>query len=239
MLEIGSSLGRAREARGLDLADVEAATRIRARYLAALEEERFEQLPEGYAATLLRSYGTYLELDAQQLVEEYEARFPPKEPIRLRRPSRRRRRWSPSWVAVPLLAGGAVALAFLVAGQGGARKPTPAPSKLAPAPPRPAVAAPGRNLVHTPPVKPRPRVVLRASHGDCWIRVRLGSEGGRLLYENLLRPGQSVSFRRLPLWIRVGAPGNLVLTLGGRRLAPLTGYRPLNVVVGVHGLRPV
>ncbi len=80
--------------------------------------------------------------------------------------------------------------------------------------------------------------MLRASRGDCWIAVRLGSEGGPLLYENLLQPGEAVSFVRLPLWVRVGAPGNLVLTLAGRRLA-LTGYRPLNVVVGKSGMRPV
>jgi Helix-turn-helix domain len=55
MLEIGSSLREARERRGLELAKVEAATRIRARYLEALESERFELLPEGpYRRSFLR-----------------------------------------------------------------------------------------------------------------------------------------------------------------------------------------
>lgn len=239
MFEIGSRLGQAREERGLELADAAAATRIRARYLAALEEERFDQLPDGYARTLLRSYAAYLGLDAERLVDQYDARFPPR-PTPAHRPSRRRREWAPSWAAALLLAGVVALLALLVAGQVGSRKQTTEPSSLSLPPARPVVALPGK----TPPLRPRrverrPRIVLRASHDDCWIAVRLGSEGGRLLYENLLRPGQSVSFTRVPLWVRVGAPGNLVLTLDGRRLGPLDGYRPLNVVVGRSGIRLV
>jgi hypothetical protein len=86
-------------------------------------------------------------------------------------------------------------------------------------------------------VERHPRIVLRASLGDCWIAVRLGSAGGPLLYENLLRRGQAVSFVRMPLWVRVGAPANLVLVFDGRPLAPLSGYGPLNVVVGARGIR--
>jgi cytoskeleton protein RodZ len=240
VFEIGSRLGRAREGRGLELADAAASTKIRVRYLAALEAERFDQLPDGYARTVLRSYAAYLGLDAQPLVDEYDARFPPKQPTRAHRPSRRRREWAPSRAAVVLLAGLVALLALLVAGQVGSRKQTPEPSPLSLPPARPVVASSGRRLPLPPRrVERRPRVVLRASRGDCWIAVRLGSEGGRLLYESLLRPGQSVSFTRLPLWVRVGAPGNLVLTLDGRRLGPLAGYRPLNVVVGRSGSRSV
>jgi cytoskeleton protein RodZ len=239
VFEIGSRLGRAREGRGLELADVAASTKIRVRYLVALEAERFDQLPDGYARTLLRSYAAYLSLDAQRLVDEYDARFPPKQLTRVHRP-RRRREWAPSRAVVLLLTGFVALLALLVAGQFGSREQTPEPSRLSLPPARPVVALSASTL----PLGPRrvdrlPRVVLRASRGDCWIAVRLVSEGGGLLYERLLRPGQSVSFTRLPLWVRVGAPGNLVLTLDGRRLGPLAGYRLLNVVVGRSGIRSV
>src|SRR5207245_1940706 len=43
--EIGTRLREARIGRGLELVDLEAATKIRARYLAALEEEQFDALP--------------------------------------------------------------------------------------------------------------------------------------------------------------------------------------------------
>ncbi len=61
MFEIGSSLREARLRPGLELHDAEAATRIRATYLAALEEERFHQLPaDVYACAFLRTYAEFL-----------------------------------------------------------------------------------------------------------------------------------------------------------------------------------
>ena len=74
-IALGSSLAAARLALGLELRDVERDTRIRARYLAALEEEEFDALPgEAYAAGFLRTYAGYLELDADVYVEELRRR---------------------------------------------------------------------------------------------------------------------------------------------------------------------
>jgi len=76
MFQLGSSLREARARRGLELAQVAAETRIRARYLQALEEERFELLPGSvYAKGFLRAYADYLGLDSQRYVDEYNARF--------------------------------------------------------------------------------------------------------------------------------------------------------------------
>ena len=77
MFEIGSSLREARERRGLELAAVEQDTRISARSLRALEEERFDLLPERvYALGFLRTYADYLGLDGQQFVDELSSRLP-------------------------------------------------------------------------------------------------------------------------------------------------------------------
>ena len=60
MFEIGNSLREARLRQGLDLPQVEADTKIRAKYLRALEEERFELLPgETYVKGFLRTYAEY------------------------------------------------------------------------------------------------------------------------------------------------------------------------------------
>src|SRR5919202_819502 len=57
MFQIGASLRQARLARGLDLPMAEKATRIRLKYLQALEEERFDVLPaDAYAKGFLREY---------------------------------------------------------------------------------------------------------------------------------------------------------------------------------------
>ena len=74
-IALGSSLASARLALGLELRDVERDTRIRARYLAALEEEEFDALPgEAYAAGFLRTYAGYLGLDADAYVDELRRR---------------------------------------------------------------------------------------------------------------------------------------------------------------------
>ena len=66
-----------RERRGLALATVEQETRIPARRLTALEEERFDLLPERiYALGFLRTYAEYLGLDPQPYVDELSARLP-------------------------------------------------------------------------------------------------------------------------------------------------------------------
>jgi cytoskeletal protein RodZ len=76
MPEIGATLREARQRRKVDLMVVEADTKIRARYLAALEEESFDVLPgPTYVKSFLRTYAEYLGLDAKLLVEEYKQRY--------------------------------------------------------------------------------------------------------------------------------------------------------------------
>ena len=66
MIDIGNTLRSARLRRDLDLHDCELETRIRARYLAAMEEEHFDVLPEpAYARGFLRNYAKFLGLDAR------------------------------------------------------------------------------------------------------------------------------------------------------------------------------
>ncbi len=69
MGELGSTLRRAREARGLTLEDAERDTRISRRYLQALENEEFDIIPAPvYARGFLRSYSQYLGLDPQRML---------------------------------------------------------------------------------------------------------------------------------------------------------------------------
>jgi cytoskeletal protein RodZ len=71
---LGTTLRQAREERHLPLSEIEWATRIKADYLAALEAEEFDRLPgAAYARGFLRTYATYLGLDPEPLVAEYNA----------------------------------------------------------------------------------------------------------------------------------------------------------------------
>ena len=71
---IGSILRQARERRQIDLSEVEAATRIRARFLRAIENEEWDALPGGfYTRGFIRTYGSFLGLDGARLAEEFRS----------------------------------------------------------------------------------------------------------------------------------------------------------------------
>jgi cytoskeleton protein RodZ len=71
-LPIGEALKRTRARHKLDIRTVEADTKVRAKYLRALENEEWEVLPgAAYAKGFLRTYAEYLGLDGDALVDEY------------------------------------------------------------------------------------------------------------------------------------------------------------------------
>jgi cytoskeleton protein RodZ len=79
MQAIGERLREARMRQGLDLTEVEVATKIRAKYLRAMENDEFSMLPgTTYVKSFLRTYAEYLGLDAQLLVEEFRAQHEPR-----------------------------------------------------------------------------------------------------------------------------------------------------------------
>lgn len=68
---VGNKLREARTRRSLGLQEVEEATKIRARYLQALENEDWDQLPgDTYARAFIRTYGSFLGLDGERLAED-------------------------------------------------------------------------------------------------------------------------------------------------------------------------
>jgi transcriptional regulator with XRE-family HTH domain len=84
MADIGSTLRETRIRKKIDITSVEEATKIRAKYLRALENEEFGLLPgPTYAKTFLRTYAEYLGLDPRLLVEQYSARFERPEDLEL------------------------------------------------------------------------------------------------------------------------------------------------------------
>lgn len=73
-LEIGRALEMARKRRGLSFKQVEEATKIRAGYLADLEQENFDVLPAVYVQGYLKTYASFLHLDANAMVGEFKRR---------------------------------------------------------------------------------------------------------------------------------------------------------------------
>ena len=76
MAEIGSTLREARMRARVDITEVETGTKIRAKYLRALENEEWDLLPGPvYVRSFLKTYGDYLGLDSRLLVDEFRRRY--------------------------------------------------------------------------------------------------------------------------------------------------------------------
>jgi cytoskeleton protein RodZ len=69
---IGATLREARSRRKVELSEVEATIKIRARFLRAIENEEWDALPGvAYTRGFIRTYAYYLGLDGERLADEY------------------------------------------------------------------------------------------------------------------------------------------------------------------------
>jgi hypothetical protein len=218
VFEIGNSLREARLRRHIDFADAEHGTKIRGKYLRALEDERFELLPSHtYIKGFLRSYAEYLGLDGQLYVDEYNSRFVIGEeeaPVHARRvPAARARRTDKRESNIVLIALTAIALVtalVIVAWRFGGPENAPVhglttatkTQKPAPAPQAAGTA----------------RLELRATRGDSYLLVRKGSVLGEILYQGTLERGQKQRFDGQVLWVRLESPTNVLVRRNGNRV---------------------
>ena len=145
----------------IDVSEVEAQTKIRAKYLRALENEEWDLLPgPTYVKSFLRTYAEALDLDAKLLVDEYKLRHErlsevELQPINAAAPGRERRRTGPMippGAVVTLILIGLVAALYSLGSCGKSDSPSvsdrPASTQQSPpagaAAPPPAAAAPVR-----------------------------------------------------------------------------------------------
>ena len=231
MFEIGNSLREARLRQSLDLARVEDDTKIRAKYLQALEDERFEILPsETYVKGFMRTYAEYLGLDGQVYVDEYNSRFAhPEEPLASASvPRSRRVRREESNLVVVALAG-IVAVAVLVvvafAFSDGGGTPT-TPNGVAP-------------TTGETPTGGDVSLVLRASKGDCWVAVHENTTSAGVVFSGTIYQGETQTFgpaRRLYVEFRNRCAKDLVVGLNSMRVTDFPVGKGV-VVVTTQGVR--
>lgn len=247
MFEIGNSLREARLRQNLDFSTVEAGTKIRSKYVQALESERFEVLPgETYVKGFLRTYAEFLGLDGQLYVDEFNSRFASaEEPLAPTSPTKPRRDLhrvgDSNFVVVALAAIVAVTILVVVAFGFGNDNPPADPSVN---PNRSTTSAPETSSTTTQAAKekrkPRlARLVLTAVRGDSWLAVRAGGAQGEPLYTGTLEQGQRLPITRKRIWIQLGQPAALKVVLNGFRVADFPTDSGAAVVVTASGIRRV
>jgi hypothetical protein len=232
LFEIGNSLREARVRRGVEFAQAEVVTKIRGKYLRALEEEHFDVLPaETYVKGFLRTYAEYLGLDGQLYVDEYNSRFvigEERTETRARRsaarPQKRNRRIETNVVLVALAAIAILTVVVISAWKASGGKPK-----------HPAHAA---NPVVTHTGAPAPLLLVTALRGSTHLTARVGSYRGNVAFEGTIAKGDPArAIRGRRLWLQIDTPENLRLEVRGK-LVHVPGGKPKVIIVTPTGWHP-
>jgi cytoskeletal protein RodZ len=241
VFEIGNSLRDARVRQGLELSELEIQTKIRAKYLRALEEEQFELLPgDSYVKGFLRTYAERLGLDGQLYVDEYNSRFAlSEEPVVSSRPGRRSRQARAESHAVLVALVGIVAVTVLViaawrfgsSGDEQSQEPSAPVAETSP--------STDTSPLETPPATtdgPIVELLVTAAKGPTVLEVHQGSAFGRLIWEGTLKKGQSQTFTGVELWLQVSRPANLEFKVDGALVEGFTSRKPAVIVATPDGV---
>jgi cytoskeleton protein RodZ len=248
MFEIGSALREARERKGLSFPQVEEGTKIRARYIRALEEEAFGILPGAtYTKGFLRAYADFLGLDGHLFIDEFNSRYhdPRNDDDRPIYPKSRPRRQRRETNIVLIVLAAIVAVASLVFLGFSSSGP---PSAQLPPPPSTPNDSTGSTpstsdsthptTGHTKKHQQAPvsyRVEIAADNGSSWLSAHLGSANGPAavsshgtdLSQYLLQQGEVATIvAKGPVAIALGAPGSVTVTIAGhpQQLPPGTRF---------------
>src|SRR6059058_3055843 len=138
MPDIGSTLREARMRERIDISEVEAQTKIRAKYLRAIENEEWDLLPGPvYAKSFLRTYGDFLGPDSRMLIDEFKRQYErpsahdirPATTIARERERRRRRPRFPSWAPIAIVVVVILAVLYVVGSSSTSNAPSPSAHK--------------------------------------------------------------------------------------------------------------
>jgi hypothetical protein len=245
MQEIGSTLREARMRERIDITEVEAQTKIRAKYLRAIENEEWDLLPGIiYAKSFLRTYGDYLGLDSRMLVDEFRRRYEgPAEhelrPIAARTARDRERhprpRRAPTWAPIAVAVLVILAILYVVGKWLPSSTTSTTASHHAKARHHTVPKAVPTTTASTPPPPTRVRLKLIPT-GPVYVCLVRG-DGTRLIFEQTYTPGQAIPTQ---------SGSRLLLTLGNNgvqmkvngKLVPVaaspTAIRLMITPAGVH-----
>jgi cytoskeletal protein RodZ len=242
MADIGTTLREARIRARIDISEVEARTKIRAKYLRAIENEEWDLLPGPvYVKSFLRTYGEFLGLDTRQLVDEFKRRYErPSDqelrPISVRsrereRERRRRRpRLGPIGAVVIVLAGVVVALFLIGGGLNSNTTPTgtTTPSvatgthSSTTSTTHAAATPPPTHRTHHPRPHPTTVTLKLVPTGAVYVCVEDGT-GKRLIAGVTYAAGQSVPVETAPKLLITLGNGAVQMKVNGKSVTPAPG----------------
>ncbi len=226
MEPIGEILRSAREGKNITLREAEEATKIRFKYLAALENNDYDQIPgRVYVLGFLRNYADYLGLEARELTERYKKEYPAKDDIYslaedknlITRPASQKTNYLLLVLGVIVFLWG-VNWLYSSYQSYFDRTPLPPVTDVKPSPdPQPNEQEP------TPP--PEPQIegieVKIEAKGNCWTEVVTDAAGSFSFYGMLQAGDKQVFQGKKEISLRLGSAGMVDITVNGRTWPPL------------------
>lgn len=247
----------------IDITEVEQATKIRAKYLRAIENEEWGLLPGStFVKSFIREYADFLGVDARSLVEEYKLRYerPSESELRSISPGLGRdqrsgrgggraplggpRRGLPPWVAL-----GAVLLVLVAAlwavgtlfGGGDDDGGTPTTTQAARPPARRAASArqpARRRRPRQAPARPTRAGVRIVPTGEVYVCL-VDGDGRVLIPGTIFSAGEQVPVQRARILRMTLGNGNVRLRANGRPVEVTPSATAIGFEITPTSVRPL
>ncbi|MCS7286399.1 MAG: DUF4115 domain-containing protein [Anaerolineae bacterium] len=234
MGELGQRLRERREALGLTIEEVAKETRIKPKFIEALEEGDYNSLPgEIFARGFIRNYALFLGLNPEEMLKIYQAErggIPPQETAlpKTEFPLERPSPWPfknlggfllPLLIIAVIVALGWFAYINYHPTLSLPMKPTPSPT-----PTTAPTATPSPTPTWTPSPSPTPTPHLLnltlAGVGRSWLEVRVDQV---LVFAGFLNPGETLSWNGETIYVKCGNAGGVKAIVNGEDIGVLGG----------------
>jgi len=234
----------------IDITEVEVRTKIRAKYLRAMENEEWDMLPGPvYVKSFLRTYSDYLGLDSRMLIDDYRRRYErpsDQEPRPIATLGRERERdrpprgpLLPPWALIGLVLLAIVVVLYVVGNYGSKKTPMPTGSAVTPTKHKPRHTGTTTTTTTTPAVA-TPKTVSLTITPTSTVWICLANQAGKLLIPGVeYTTGQTIPTFKA---------AKLLLTLGNSSVTLKTGYgnvpvpsssQAINLLIGPTSARPL
>jgi cytoskeleton protein RodZ len=247
MDEIGSTLREARIRARIDMSEVESRTKIRAKYLRAIENEEWDLLPGPvYAKSFLRTYGDFLGLDSRMLLDEFKRRYerPPNQEQRpmasLARERERRPRgprlppWTPIAAAVVVI----VAILFVVGSLNHSSNSTPTSTHTHRTHPTRHHRASSRTKTIVPPPAPATATLHLVPTALVYVCL-VDGKGTKLIDAQEFTVGQTIPTEKARKLLLTLGNASVTMTVNGKPVPVAPSPTAIRLEITAKGVTPI
>jgi cytoskeleton protein RodZ len=242
MTDIGSTLREARMRERIDISEVETRTKIRAKYLRAIENEEWDLLPGPvYAKSFLRTYGDFLGLDSRMLIDEFKRQYErpsdhdtrPSTTIARDRERRRRGPRFPTWAPIALVIVVILGVLYLV---GSATQSGPSsPSAHRPAHHPQHHATPVRTTTAAKPTNVRLELTPTSTVYVCLVN----GSGAKLIDERTFTTGEQVPTQSAPTMLLTLGNASVRMKVNGKAVRVAPSSSAIRLMLTPTAVKPI